>query len=568
MRVRIPRAVQRCGNAKYTVFEEENGRDPYGGEPLRKYPINLGCCLYEDTELVEMDSYFWNTHHLPMNDVVHSKIVADGQSTLTPNLVIAGSNNLFPSRVMSYGEFVYDKDPPFAIGEDILIDGCPTWLFVNNVNECYSIRFSFPWSDGRFWAMIQVEYYTAVYGSSRYVYKCSASCQAQFDGDKGDQPLFPPNGWLVKFRPTGRVTKSGNAPNLDELASLAQVGGMGLSAVMFGYNRQYYIHRCKGLFDELLHDVEAIVKTWSDKGRKSKYKGWTRYTYKTDLDLSIPDLVPYHKRFLLHEDFIIAEGGSSLISGNAYSANFWREWLIQSSYLDALNSTPTLNDNSISNILEIVGFMKSLIIDRKIDIPKRLGDIWLSYRYTYGTTKMDAEEAIAFVHRYCDLGTLDQWIHCFGSARHTYSNADFTASITCRCGLKIRPRDVAMLDKLWRSLYTYGLQPNFYVIWDSIPYSFIVDWFIPIGNLAKAWDAESMYDGTYYEIKDVVFSLSYDITDEYHNTYHQYSRWHTDGVPRLNGFYQLIEDPASTRVIGMRILDAASLFIGKGKKHG
>jgi hypothetical protein len=125
-----------------------------------------------------------------------------------------------------------------------------------------------------------------------------------------------------------------------------------------------------------------------------------------------------------------------------------------------------------------------------------------------------------------------------------------------------------MLDKLWRSLYTYGLQPNFYVIWDSIPYSFIVDWFIPIGNLAKAWDAESMYDGTYYEIKDVVFSLSYDITDEYHNTYHQYSRWHTDGVPRLNGFYQLIEDPASTRVIGMRILDAASLFIGKGKKHG
>jgi hypothetical protein len=178
---------------------------------------------------------------------------------------------------------------------------------------------------------------------------------------------------------------------------------------------------------------------------------------------------------------------------------------------------------------------------------------------------LDAEEAIEFVHRHRDLGTLDQWIHCFGASALEYKRGGIAATISCRCGLEIRPADVATLGRIWRALYTYGLQPNFYVIWDMIPYSFIVDWLIPIGRIASAWDASENYSGTYYEIKDVVFSLSYDVRDEYNNVYHQYTRWTQDRIDNLKGFYFLEEDPVSSKVIGMRILDTLSLFIGRRK---
>jgi hypothetical protein len=227
-------------------------------------------------------------------------------------------------------------------------------------------------------------------------------------------------------------------------------------------------------------------------------------------------------------------------------------------------SVPRLNDNSISNILEIAGFIKALLIDHKVELPKSLGDVWLSYRYSYTTSKLDAEEAISFVSRYRDLGTLDQWLHCYGVSSHHFIGGRFEADIVCRCKLEIRPKDIAVLGQVWRALYTYGLQPNFYVVWDMIPYSFIVDWLIPIGSLAQAIDAGKMYSGTYYEIRGVNFSFSYNISDEFHNVYHQYSRYVSSGIPQLNGFYFLEEEPKSGKVMGMRVLDALSLFIGKG----
>jgi hypothetical protein len=315
--------------------------------------------------------------------------------------------------------------------------------------------------------------------------------------------------------------------------------------------------------------VVGVLYDLIEKGRRNN---WSRWKYKTKswsdtLGVEPYEPIPTYERFILHEDERIAEGlDPYLISSHDRGlSNYWWNVLVQNAYLDALDSVPRLNDNSISNVLELVGFLKSLIIDHKIDIPKSLGDAWLSYRYAYTTTKLDAEEAISFVKRHIDLGTLDQWIHCFGVSRASISMGGFDTQITCRCGLEIRPSDIAMLGKIWRALYTYGLKPDFYVVWDMIPYSFIVDWFIPIGNVAKVWDAERAYSDTYYEIKDIVFSISYDIQDEYHNVFHQYTRWVSGGLSQLSGYYSLEEDP-SGKVIGMRVLDTLSLFIGKGKK--
>lgn len=273
-------------------------------------------------------------------------------------------------------------------------------------------------------------------------------------------------------------------------------------------------------------------------------------------DLDTEALVP-KASFLFHEDDIIGRGIDPLVVGATQDfSNYHRNWLIQHAYLDCLQNAPRLSDNSISNLMEIGGFIKSIVVDHKIEIPHSLQDLWLSYRYQYMTTKMDVEDAITFVHRHMSLGNLDREITCYGSSSETYKGVD----VLCRCTLKLAPRELEYLGRLWRSLYTYGLQPSFYAIWDMIPYSFIVDWLIPIGDITSVLDATRMYSGSYYDIRDVQFSLSYNQEVE-GCTVRNYTRWLGSGPLELNGFYWFDKEPVGTKVKGMRILDGLSLFM-------
>jgi hypothetical protein len=258
--------------------------------------------------------------------------------------------------------------------------------------------------------------------------------------------------------------------------------------------------------------------------------------------------------FLLREPDVIMGGMDDLLFGRS-TVGYYRNVAIQNAYLEAVRSVPRLSDNSISNLLEIAGFMKALIVDKKIEIPKSLGAAWLAYRYQYTTTKLDAEEAIDFVHRHMDLG---DWKHLKNYGSYTF---DFEGTtVDCRCCLKASPKELDLVGKAWRSLYTYGLTPSFYTIWDMIPYSFIVDWFLPIGQVATAWDAEREYNGK-YDIEDVIFSLSY-----YRNTERGlvkfYTRWYQGTPTELLGRY-FLESDASTRTQTMRVLDALALTIGQ-----
>jgi hypothetical protein len=105
----------------------------------------------------------------------------------------------------------------------------------------------------------------------------------------------------------------------------------------------------------------------------------------------------------------------------------------------------------------------------------------------------------------------------------------------------------------------YGLSPSFYVIWDMIPYSFIVDWFIPVGDILNSYDKKSMYERT-YDFSNLWYSLKYERTVADGSSISAYTRWGASSPPEYNGFYTLenMGDP-SKRTIGFRILDAMSL---------
>jgi hypothetical protein len=303
------------------------------------------------------------------------------------------------------------------------------------------------------------------------------------------------------------------------------------------------IQWCKESVDRITPQVVA----WRNHNPSFNRRGVTLFRATTvDPDLSAP--------FLLHEPEAIMGGIDDMLLGQGFE-KYYRNVLVQHAYLDAIDHVPRASENSISNLLEITSFIKSLVIDRKVEIPKSLGDAWLAYRYSYGTTKLDAEEAISFVHRHMDLG---DWktIKSYGQHSLTYKGV----LITCRCELEVSPRVVSTVKRVWRSLYTYGLSPGFYVIWDMIPYSFIVDWFVPIGDVMAAWDAEREFS-QYYDVTNVNISLSY-TRDIDGNNVKCYTRWLSTTPVPLQGYYFLEGTSASSRTVKKRVLDAASLLLG------
>lgn len=309
--------------------------------------------------------------------------------------------------------------------------------------------------------------------------------------------------------------------------------------------------------------ADDVLESWADllcasaKELYGQRRGQIRGTFVTDWE-DIPTSNEVRASFKLSEPDIYGEGIDPLILGNdPETGSYWRNWLIQQAYYDALSSAPKLSDNSISNAFEILSFMKGLVIDHRIDIPKNLQSAWLSYRYSYSTTKLDAEEAIDFIKRECGSSIQTSGIQCFGMA-----STDFRGStITCRVGFRLKNAQLEAFDKAWRALYTYGLQPNFYVVWDMIPYSFIVDWFVPIGDMLSVLDTEASMMRGQYDIKDVVFSLSYD-GDVRGYPVHYYTRWAAQPLSGFNEFYWFDKPKSSKKTVAFRIMDTAALFIG------
>lgn len=310
-----------------------------------------------------------------------------------------------------------------------------------------------------------------------------------------------------------------------------------------------------GAGPEMLHHLRAYGTPSSYGGVCQNYAFWTCKAVSApvpEMDLS--------QAFLLNEPYTIGDKIDPLLLGaNGGLADYWLDYACQHAIKEACESLPRLSDNSISNLIELVGFVKGIVVDHKIEMPKSLADAWLAYRYQYSTTKLDIEDAIKFVHRHMDLGTLDRQI----VGRSTFNFDYKDVPITCRAQLESTPKHISKFKDIWRALATYGLTPDFYVIWDMIPYSFMVDWFLPVSDIASVWDANALYfSGEYYDLSNLCYSLKYVRELNGYNV-QCYTRWAGSVPSSLNSVYWYDAPSVSSKTVGKRVLDAASIFIGR-----
>lgn len=213
-------------------------------------------------------------------------------------------------------------------------------------------------------------------------------------------------------------------------------------------------------------------------------------------------------------------------------------------YMAAIEDLPQAEANSLANVFEVVSTITDLI---RGDIPDFLGrtskqalaDTWLSYRYVYNTTLSDARDYANLARRLGAIADLPAI-----TANGYYQSGGYTT----HCSITIPVNQVIPNDfSHW--LQKYGFKLSLYNAWDMVPYSFIVDWFVNVGDFLN--NLEIWSNGLVLRPSSVWTS----VTRDDGKSYTRWSGAYTPGKPIAG----VVKD-TSWRTLFFRLTDVLSIF--------
>lgn len=227
----------------------------------------------------------------------------------------------------------------------------------------------------------------------------------------------------------------------------------------------------------------------------------------------------------------------------------WRA-LAGNAYINAAQNLPSTANNSIQNVAQIIDLIKDIKEGNlgrsardfvKSNALSKAKEAWLTYRYSYETTKLDLQEYRQLTERIQSLRSLSK-IETFGQ----YASD----AALCRCCFKVNVSDIVPHNfSEW--LHTYGFYLKAADVWDDIPFSFMVDWFLHLGDLLEFFDAS----GEAAEVRPA--DVWYSFLTKYDN---QTCYFRIPGEAITNVPFLDFNTGSSTKVKAMRIADTISIF--------
>lgn len=257
-------------------------------------------------------------------------------------------------------------------------------------------------------------------------------------------------------------------------------------------------------------------------------------------------------------------------------------------YVDALEDLRTLSMNTLQNLASLYSLMTHFLFDAETttdvvselikqaggkrymrqmhaldlpSIPSYPKDAWLGGRYIWCTSVSDANQGFEYVmHKiWQQMRVISQEMKCHGTA--TVGDTAFS------CTFVTRERALTSLNRFIEKGYELGLEPNAYVMWDFVPFSFVCDWFIPIGDSLDAYTKASHYCPLYYDYINhfgpysLCYSLKYKVKTVvgYIEVYH---RWYEANPPEVDtSYFVLGKESASSKIACWRFVDALCLVL-------
>lgn len=205
---------------------------------------------------------------------------------------------------------------------------------------------------------------------------------------------------------------------------------------------------------------------------------------------------------------------------------------------------PDLTTVSVPNFLAELDDIKSLVKlwKKNISLAKNVAGLFLNYKFGWKPTIGDVQAMVSSVtgfqqklaefERSLDVLFKRRTIVERRSLRGSGSFAWGPASGTCKwsitmtselsAGIAWRPQPLAVMSNFEKNLRglldTLGFQLNPRIIWDEIPFSFVVDWFFGVGAWLENFSIDTLelpikYVDSYLQYKEVIRIESSVLTD-------------------------------------------------------
>lgn len=214
---------------------------------------------------------------------------------------------------------------------------------------------------------------------------------------------------------------------------------------------------------------------------------------------------------------------------------------LASAFVDACDKLPsTTGINNIANLADVISSFKSM--SKGLTKLGSAADAWLAYRYSYSTTKSDILALDEFAKR---IAALPSCIHSNGF----YSDGEWVYRVSINVSSPYLASLVSLGEK-------WGVALTAVNAWDLIPYSFIVDWFLPVSDLLERWQSQSFA----MQIQQTSWcSVRHEYVNEFGFKQIDYSRFLYEPQARFASVSHIAYGPRASTIV-KRALDVLALF--------
>lgn len=244
--------------------------------------------------------------------------------------------------------------------------------------------------------------------------------------------------------------------------------------------------------------------------------------------------------------------------------------LIASSAKTLLDVGRALKRGDIRSVQRLLKIRKDV---KGVDNLKNFGNKFLAFHFGWAPLLGDIHDALeALTNPIIPHTKVSAKASAFGSdpiiggsPLGTWMSSGYRSwETTVRCGLLIK----GIRDPLTFTLEQYGLNNPLALAWESVPYSFVVDWFVNVGSYLDNLTAFSglEIDGTYNTISHKTSSYGGNFRNPGHPEFPSYSNlqwtaegftmWRNVGLPNFNIEIKKFKPPSKERA-----LTALSLLI-------
>lgn len=164
---------------------------------------------------------------------------------------------------------------------------------------------------------------------------------------------------------------------------------------------------------------------------------------------------------------------------------------------------------------------------------ERFTNAWFQGRYVWATSWSDADQAYRYFWHKMQQALGQEEAHPVLHGRANLSDpADASITPVVRASYSCTERAVTGLAKMTKTLYETGMAPTAAVMWDFIPFSFVVDWFFPISDTLERYSRSEYYSPLYYTYDNgICCSVKYEVQTNLSFKVRCYTRWYQASVP-------------------------------------